>query len=52
LLDKYQASIVDGAKGGLFRLQFGDRAMTRDEVAGLMSRLQNEKIVSLAVATP
>lgn len=52
LLDKYQASIVDGAKGGLFRLQFGDRAMTRDEVAGLMSRLQNEKIVSLAVPTP
>ena len=52
LLDKYQASIVDGAKGGLFRLQFGDRAMTKDEVAGLMSRLQNEKIVSLAVATP
>jgi len=52
LLDKYQASIVDGAKGGLFRLQFGDRAMTSDEVAGLMSRLQNEKIVSLAVATP
>ncbi|THD52772.1 MAG: hypothetical protein E8A46_12340 [Bradyrhizobium sp.] len=52
LLDKYQASIVDGAKGGLFRLQFGDRAMTKDEVAGLMSRLQNEKIVSLAVPTP
>jgi anti-sigma factor RsiW len=52
LLDKYQASIVDGAKGGLFRLQFGDRAMTKDEVAGLMSRLQNEKTVSLAVPTP
>jgi anti-sigma factor RsiW len=52
LLDKYQASIVDGAKGGMFRLQFGNRAMTRDEVAGLLGRLQNEKIVSLAVATP
>ena len=52
LLDKYQASIVDGAKGGMFRLQFGNRAMTKDEVAGLMSRLQNEKIVSLAVPTP
>ena len=51
LLDKYQASIVDGAKGGMFRLQFG-RAMTKDEVAGLLSRLQSEKIVSLAVATP
>jgi anti-sigma factor RsiW len=52
LLDKYQASIVDGAKGGMFRLQFGNRAMTKDETAGLISRLQNEKIVSLAVATP
>jgi hypothetical protein len=52
LLDSYQASIVDGAKGGMFRLQFGNRAMTKDEVAGLMSKLQREKIVSLAVATP
>jgi len=52
LLDNYQASIVDGAKGGMFRLQFGSRAMGKDEVAGLLSRLQGEKIVSLAVATP
>jgi len=52
LLDNYQASIVDGAKGGMFRLQFGNRAMGKDEVASLMSRLQSEKIVSLAVATP
>jgi hypothetical protein len=26
--------------------------MSKDEIAGLMSKLQNEKIVSLAVATP
>lgn len=52
LLDNYQASVVDGAKGGVFRLQFGNRPMTKDEIAGLMSRLQREKIVSLAVATP
>jgi hypothetical protein len=52
LLDNYQASIVDGAKGGMFRLQFGNKPMSKDEIAGLMSRLQNEKIVSLAVATP
>ena len=51
LLDSYQASIVD-AKGGVFRLQFGNRAMSKDEIASLMSKLQNEKIVSLAVATP
>ena len=52
LLDSYQASIVDGAKGGLFRLQFGNKAMGKDEVAGLLTKLQAEKIVSLAVATP
>jgi hypothetical protein len=52
LLDSYQASIVDGGKGGLFRLQFGNKAMTKDDIAALMSRLQSEKIVSLAVATP
>ena len=52
LLDKYQASIVDGAKGGMFRLQFANAAMSKDEFANLLSRLQNEKIVSLAVATP
>jgi hypothetical protein len=52
LLDSYQASIVDGAKGGLFRLQFGKKAMTKDEFAALMGKLQNEKIVNLAVATP
>ena len=52
LLDHYQASIVDGAKGGMFRLQFGNRAMSKEELAALMSKLQSEKIVSLAVATP
>jgi hypothetical protein len=52
LLDNYQASIVNGAKGGLFRLQFGNKAMTKDEIAGLMNKLQTEKIVTLAVATP
>ena len=52
LLDQYQASIVDGGKAGLFRLQFGNKAMSKAEIAGLLSKLQNEKIVSLAVATP
>jgi len=52
LLDNYQASIVDGAKGGMFWLQFGDRAMSKDEISDLMGKLQKEKVVSLAVATP
>ena len=49
LLDNYKASIID-AKGGLFRLQLGDRAMSKDEAAGLLTRLQGEKIVSDAYA--
>jgi hypothetical protein len=51
LLDTYQAAIID-TRGGMFRLQFGNRAMPKDQIAGLMSRLQSEKIISLAVATP
>ncbi len=50
LLDTYQASIIDGAKGGMFRLQFNNRARSKDEFAGLLRKLQGEKIVSLAVA--
>jgi hypothetical protein len=52
LLDNYKASIIDGGNGGMFRLQFGSTAQTRDEVAALMRKLQSEKIVSLAVAAP
>ena len=51
-LDGYQASIVDGGTGGMFRLQFGNKAMSKDEIANLMRKLQSEKIVSLAVAAP
>jgi hypothetical protein len=49
LLDTYQGTIVDSGKDGLFRLQFGTRAMTKDQVAGLVRRLESEKIVSLAL---
>jgi hypothetical protein len=48
-LDSYHASIVDGARSGMFRLQFSG-SMSPQDVAGLMSKLQNEKIISLAVA--
>jgi len=51
LLDTYRAAIID-TRGGMFRLQFGNRAMSKDEAAGLMRKLQGEKIVSVAVATP
>jgi hypothetical protein len=52
LLDNYQASIIGGGKGGMFRLQFGNKAVTKEQAASLLSRLQGEKIVSLAVASP
>jgi hypothetical protein len=47
-LDANQAVIIDSTAGGLFRLQFGDKPMSRQEIAGLMTRLQNEKIINLA----
>jgi hypothetical protein len=34
----------------LFRLRFSDGAMSPQDLAGLMAKLQNEKIISLAVA--
>jgi hypothetical protein len=51
LLDNYQATVVGGANG-LFRLQFGGKSMSKDEVSGLMSKLRAEKIVSLAESAP
>ncbi|OAF07044.1 hypothetical protein AYJ54_18470 [Bradyrhizobium centrolobii] len=51
LLDSYQAMIIDGAKGGMFRLQF-NKAMSQDELTAVLGRMQREKIVNLAVATP
>ena len=48
-LDARQATVVDSAAGGVLRLQFGDKPMSRPEIAALISRLQNEKIVDLAV---
>ena len=51
LLDTYRAAIID-TSGGMFRLQFGNRAMSKDEAAGLMRKLQGEKLVSVAAATP
>jgi hypothetical protein len=49
LLDGYQGKIIDGGKDGLFQLQFGNRPMTKDQIAGLIRRLESEKIVSVAM---
>lgn len=52
LLDTYQATIVDGGKAGLFRLQLGRLPMTQEQVAGWVARLSNEKIVSAVSVAP
>jgi hypothetical protein len=52
LLDSYQASIIGGAQGGMFRLQFAGGPMKKDDAARLISKLQSEKIVGLAVPAP
>jgi anti-sigma factor RsiW len=44
-LDAYNASILAGLKGGMFRVQF-EKRMTKDEIAGLMKKVEQEKIVS------
>ncbi len=49
LLEHYNASIVD-TRGGLFHLQFGNKAMSREDLARVISQLQREEIVNLAVA--
>jgi anti-sigma factor RsiW len=47
-LEANQATIIDSTAGGMFRLRFGDQPMSKPEIAGLMARLQNEKIINLA----
>ena len=50
LLNNYNASIVSGPKSGMFRVRFGDKALSKDDAAKLMTRLQGEKIISLVVS--
>ena len=47
LLDTYNGSIVSGLKGGMFRIQFGDKRLSKDEAAALLKKIEQEKIVSL-----
>lgn len=47
-LDTYNASIVSGPKAGLFKVQFGDMILSKQDAEQLMSRIQNEKIISFA----
>jgi hypothetical protein len=50
MLDNYRASVVESARGGYYRLQIGDKPVSGQQLADLVVRLQNEQIVSLAIA--
>lgn len=52
LLGKYRASIIGTAGNGLFRLQFANRARSREELTKLANQLSHEKSVNSAVPTP
>jgi anti-sigma factor RsiW len=45
-LETYNASILAGLKAGMFRVQFGEKRLTKDEVTNLMKKVEQEKIVS------
>ena len=45
-LDSYHASIVSGPKAGMFRIRFGDKALSKRDTDQLIARLQGEKIIS------
>lgn len=45
-LDSYHASIVSGPKAGMFRVRFGDKALSKQETDRLIAQVQGEKIVS------
>lgn len=50
-LGTYKASIVDGPKAGTFRVRIGDKILSKDDIARLMTQIQSEKIVGfVAVA--
>ena len=50
LLDTYKATVVSGPKAGMFRVKFGDKSLSKQDAAQLLTRLQAEKIVSMVVA--
>jgi anti-sigma factor RsiW len=44
-LESYNASILAGPKAGMFSVQF-EKRMTKDEIAGLLKKVEQEKIVN------
>jgi anti-sigma-K factor RskA len=48
-LDSYHAAIVSGPKAGMFRVRFGDKALSKQETDQLIARVQGEKVVTQAL---
>lgn len=51
LLGRYQASIVSGPQAGMFRVQLGDKALSKEATEEVIARIRNEKIIGFAEAT-
>jgi hypothetical protein len=49
LLQKYRASIVDGPRGGMFRLRVGDKTMPKDQFDAIVIALRAEPLVRSAL---
>jgi len=46
----YGATVTGGPQAGMFRIKLGDKALSKDEAAQLLKRVQAEKIVAFAAA--
>jgi hypothetical protein len=49
LLTSYNAKIVSGPDAGMFRVRVGDKVLSKEDTAQLLTKLQSEKVVSLAI---
>lgn len=49
-LESHRAVIVDGDQTGLFRIQVGDQLASQDELANMIARLKQDRIVSRAAS--
>jgi hypothetical protein len=49
LLQKYRASVVDGPRGGMFRLRVGDKTMPKDQFDAIVAALRAEPLVRSAL---
>jgi hypothetical protein len=49
VLQKHAASIVDGPRGGMYRVRVGDKSMTRDQLDAAVAAFRAEPVVKLVL---